>query len=106
VRPHDARHCFGTYMGFAGVPSHTLRLVIGHSSIKATERYLHRLEEAALEAGSALSCYAAKQPDEAHSESSQDDLADLSRADLVRLVGDLRTQLAPRSLRSSHLRRP
>lgn len=97
VRPHDARHCFGTYMGFAGVPSQTLRLVIGHSSIKATERYLHRLEEAALEAGSALSRYAARQLDEAHSESSQDDLADLSRADLVRLVGDLRMQLALRS---------
>jgi integrase len=100
VRPHDARHCFGTYMGFAGVPSHTLRLVIGHSSIKATERYLHRLEEAALEAGSALSRYAAKQLDEVQQEASQDDLADLSRAELVRLIGDLRRQLAVTSASS------
>jgi hypothetical protein len=74
--------------------------VIGHSSIKATERYLHRLEEAALEAGSALSRYAAKQLDEAQPASSQDDLADLSRADLVRLIGDLRRQLAVTSASS------
>jgi integrase len=39
LRPHDARHCFGTYMGFTGVPSHTLRLVIVHTSIKTTDRY-------------------------------------------------------------------
>ena len=35
-----------------------------------------------------------EQLDEAQPESSQDDLADLSRADLVRLIGALRSQLA------------
>ena len=91
LRPHDARHCFGTYMGFAGVPSHTLRLVIGHTSIKTTDRYLHRLEEAALEAGSALSRYAAKALGTTDEES---EFADLGRGALIEMIRDLRSELA------------
>ena len=89
LRPHDARHCFGTYLGFAGVPSHTLRLVIGHASIKTTDRYLHRLEEAALEAGSALTRYAARQLDAA---TPADEFAEMSLSELIRTILTLRNE--------------
>ena len=55
--------------------------MIGHASIKTTDRYLHRLEAAALEAGSAPTRYAAKQLDSAASE---DELAEVSRSELIR----------------------
>ena len=39
--PHDLRHTFGSWLAEAGVPAHEIQNLMGHSSLRATERYLH-----------------------------------------------------------------
>jgi integrase len=42
IRLYDAtRHKFGTDLARAGVPIHVIKDLMGHSSIKMTERYMH-----------------------------------------------------------------
>lgn len=39
--PHDLRHSFGSWLAEAGVPVHEIQASLGHSTLRATERYLH-----------------------------------------------------------------
>jgi integrase len=41
VRFHDLRHSFGTRLALLGVPTLTIKSLMGHSTIRITERYLH-----------------------------------------------------------------
>lgn len=39
--PHDLRHTHGTRLAEAGVPPHEIMALLGHSSLRAVQRYLH-----------------------------------------------------------------
>lgn len=39
--PHDCRHTYGTTLAEEGVPAHEIMALMGHSSLRAVERYLH-----------------------------------------------------------------
>ena len=39
--PHDLRHTYGSWLADAGVPPHDIMALMGHGSLRATERYLH-----------------------------------------------------------------
>lgn len=39
--PHDCRHSYGTWLAENGVPPHEIMVLMGHSSMRAVERYLH-----------------------------------------------------------------
>jgi integrase len=43
---HSLRHTFGTRLGEAGIDAFTMRKVMGHSTVKVSERYVHPNEEA------------------------------------------------------------
>jgi len=45
LRIHDLRHTFGTRAADAGVPLPAIRDVMGHRSIRMTERYAHATDE-------------------------------------------------------------
>lgn len=38
---HDLRHTFGSWLAEAGVPPHEIMKLMGHGTLRATERYLH-----------------------------------------------------------------
>lgn len=42
---HSVRHAHATNLSREGVPPHTIKTLLGHSSIKTTERYLHETKE-------------------------------------------------------------
>jgi integrase len=39
--PHDLRHTFGSWLAQAGVPPVQIQGYLGHSTLRATERYMH-----------------------------------------------------------------
>lgn len=39
--PHDLRHSFGSWLAEGGVPAVEIQRIMGHSSLRATERYMH-----------------------------------------------------------------
>lgn len=41
IRPHKWRHTFATRFLKGGANTETLRLIMGHASIKTTQLYLH-----------------------------------------------------------------
>lgn len=42
--PHDARHSYGSWLAENGVPPHEIMALMGHSSMRAVERYIHASE--------------------------------------------------------------
>lgn len=53
--PHDLRHSFGSWLAENRVPPHEIQALMGHASIRATERYLHSGDGRFLRALTALS---------------------------------------------------
>jgi integrase len=47
---HSMRHTFGTRLGEAGIDAFTIKKVMGHSTVKVSERYIHPNEEASARA--------------------------------------------------------
>ena len=44
VKPHSLRHSFATRLMEKGVPAETVRILLGHASIRTTQTYLHLTE--------------------------------------------------------------
>ena len=44
AKPHSLRHSFATRLIEEGVPAETVRILLGHASIKTTQGYLHLTE--------------------------------------------------------------
>jgi integrase/recombinase XerD len=44
ITPHCLRHSFATRLMEQGVPAETVRILLGHASIKTTQTYLHLTE--------------------------------------------------------------
>jgi site-specific recombinase XerD len=44
VKPHALRHSFATRLMEQGVPAETVRILLGHASLKTTQTYLHLTE--------------------------------------------------------------
>jgi len=44
VKPHSLRHSFATRLLERGVPAETVRILLGHASLKTTQTYLHLTE--------------------------------------------------------------
>jgi len=42
--PHDCRHTYGSWLAEEGVPPHEIAALMGHSTLRATERYVHASE--------------------------------------------------------------
>lgn len=42
--PHDCRHSYGSWLADEGVPPHEIMVLMGHSSLRAVERYIHASE--------------------------------------------------------------
>ena len=43
---HSLRHSFGTMLGQSGVDAFAIKKIMGHSTVKVSERYIHPSEEA------------------------------------------------------------
>lgn len=59
VKPHVLRHSFATRLHEKGVPSETVRILLGHSSVETTKRYLHLLEASSDKVSGALDTFCA-----------------------------------------------
>lgn len=57
VKPHSLRHSFATRLHEQGVPSETVRILLGHSSVETTRRYLHLLEASSDKVAGALDSF-------------------------------------------------
>ncbi len=44
AKPHSLRHSFATRLIEEGVPAETVRILLGHASVKTTQGYLHLTE--------------------------------------------------------------
>lgn len=42
--PHDLRHTYGSWLGEAGMPAGQIAALMGHSSLRSVERYIHATE--------------------------------------------------------------
>lgn len=42
--PHDLRHTYGSWLGEAGVPPKQIAALMGHSTLRSVERYIHATE--------------------------------------------------------------
>lgn len=57
VKPHTLRHSFATRLHEQGIPSETVRILLGHSSVETTKRYLHLLEASSDKVSGALDSF-------------------------------------------------
>ena len=44
IKPHSLRHSFATRLFEQGVPAETVRILLGHASVRTTQTYLHLTE--------------------------------------------------------------
>jgi site-specific recombinase XerD len=44
IKPHSLRHSFATRLFEQGIPAETVRILLGHASVKTTQTYLHLTE--------------------------------------------------------------
>jgi site-specific recombinase XerD len=56
IHPHVTRHTFGTTLLDNGNYLRTVQVLIGHSHIRTTERYLHSTDDREVEAIRGLQC--------------------------------------------------
>ena len=42
--PQDYRHSYGSWLADTGVPPHEIKVLMGYSSLRAVERYIHASE--------------------------------------------------------------
>lgn len=52
--PHDLRHTFGSWLAEDGVQPHQIAALMGHKSVRSTERYIHATELRFAQARAAL----------------------------------------------------
>lgn len=57
VKPHTLRHSFATRLHERDVPSETVRILLGHSSVEMTARYLHLLKASSVRVSKALDTF-------------------------------------------------
>jgi integrase len=57
LKRHGLRHTGLTGMADAGVPEHSLRKIVGHGTLKTTQRYLHSDRRSVTNAGELLSMH-------------------------------------------------
>lgn len=55
IKPHSMRHSFATRLMEQGVPAETVRILLGHASIKTTQTYLHLTEPICRQVNEAVS---------------------------------------------------
>lgn len=60
--PHDCRHSYGSWLAEQGVPPHEIRDLMGHSSLRAVERYVHASDVRMERARHALGARRAHEP--------------------------------------------
>jgi integrase len=64
--PHDARHSYGSWLAENHVPPHEIMDLMGHSSMRAVERYIHASEVRMERARQALGARRAHGPESQH----------------------------------------
>jgi len=57
IKPHTLRHSFATRLMEQGVPAETVRILLGHASIKTTQTYLHLTEPIRRQVNEAVSVF-------------------------------------------------
>ena len=57
IKPHSLRHSFATRLMEQGVPAETVRILLGHASIKTTQTYLHLTEPIRRQVNEAVSVF-------------------------------------------------
>lgn len=78
---HDLRHTFGSWLAEAGVPPTDIMALMGHGSLRATERYMHAFKSRFDRAREALTAPPALPP--GFADDTADDTADVVDAEVV-----------------------
>jgi integrase/recombinase XerD len=57
IKPHSLRHSFATRLMEQGMPAETVRILLGHASLKTTQTYLHLTEPIRRQVNEAVSAF-------------------------------------------------